>query len=93
MQTTQHAFGASSAIQDLAQVEKTEVRLVVSRCIKRSRHGIPLPCYYGDAWFLQARIFGRYSRLGSCWEAAEMLASASSWFEPHGLSSGVSMAW
>jgi len=43
--------------EDLAQVEKTEVRLVVSRCIKRSR----------------------YSRLGSCWEAAEMLASASSW--------------
>ena len=27
-------------------------------------------------------IFGRYSRLGSCWEAAEMLASASSWLEP-----------
>ncbi|CAE7220077.1 aqdA1, partial [Symbiodinium necroappetens] len=43
--------------EELAQLEKTEVRLVVSRCIKRSR----------------------YSRLGSCWEAAEMLASASSW--------------
>ncbi|CAE7629109.1 PPC6-7 [Symbiodinium sp. CCMP2456] len=43
--------------EELAQLEKSEVRLVVSRCIKRSR----------------------YSRLGSCWEAAEMLASASSW--------------
>ena len=47
MQTAQHT-GASSAVQELAQLEKTEVRLVVSRCIKRSRQGIPLASYFGD---------------------------------------------
>eukprot|EP00913_Durusdinium_trenchii_P002068 g1911.t1 len=43
--------------EEILQVEKMEVRLLLSRCIKRSR----------------------YSRLGSCWEAAEMLAQASCW--------------
>jgi len=43
--------------EELLQIEKMEIRLLLSRCIKRSR----------------------YSRLGSCWEAAEMLAQAGCW--------------
>ncbi|CAJ1344847.1 unnamed protein product, partial [Effrenium voratum] len=43
--------------EEISQIDKMELKLLLSRCIKRSR----------------------YSRLGSCWEAAEMLAQASCW--------------
>lgn len=43
--------------EELLDIDKMEIRLLLSRCIKRSR----------------------YSRLGSCWEAAEMLAQGACW--------------
>ena len=58
-------------------VEARTRRFLLKRCVKPRFKGVNRLKTAGNE--AKSSISGRYSRLGSCWEAAEMLAQASCW--------------